>query len=424
MEKSFFENVLENFNKSAEVLKLNKEQKDIISYPNKILSSTLKVKMDDGRIRLFHAYRVQHNNILGPYKGGIRFHPKVDLDEAKSLAMLMTFKCAALGLPLGGGKGGIEVNPKELSLKELEKISRAYVRAFANNIGPDKDVPAPDVYTNSTIMDWMEDEYSKIKGKKIPAVITGKSIANNGSEGRGDATARGAYYVIKRAVEKLGIKKDNKRLSVAIQGFGNAGFYLAKLINDDDDFLLVAASDSKGGVYSKEGLDADSLMKHKREKGMIDGIYCKGNICDEIEHVHITNEELLELDVDIVVPAAIENQIRLDNAARINAKIIAEVANGPVSYDADEVLSKNNIIILPDIVTNAGGVTVSYFEWLQNLKHEKWSKEEVYKKLKKRMEDAFDNIYRISKEKKTTMRTSAYVLAIQRIIDKGLGEFP
>ncbi len=422
MEKSFFENVIENFNNAAELLGLDRDTKDVLVAPNRILSANLKIRMDNGKIRPFHAYRVQHNNILGPYKGGIRFHPKVDPDEAKSLAMLMTFKCAALGLPLGGGKGGIEVNPKELSEKELEKLSRAYIRAFAQNLGPEEDVPAPDVYTNSTIMDWMESEYSKIKGKKTPAVITGKSIKNKGSEGREDATARGAYYIIKKAVEKSGLEK--RPLTVAIQGFGNAGYYLAKLLNNDNDFKVVAVSDSKGGIYSETELDADSIMKHKKDKGMIDGIYYKGDVSDEIEHIHITNEELLELDVDILVPAAIENQITIENAAKIRAKIIAEVANGPVSHDADEILSKNNVMILPDILTNAGGVTVSYFEWFQNKADERWEKDEVYKKLKEKMDSAFDEIYSISKEKNTTMRTAAYISAINRIISKGKGEWP
>jgi glutamate dehydrogenase (NADP+) len=421
MKRSFFENVLQQFGAAADVLRLSDRDRDILTIPNKIITVNLVMKMDDGDVRIFPAYRVQHNNIRGPYKGGIRYHPDVDIEEAKSLAMLMSYKCAVVGIPFGGGKGGIAVNPKVLSSRELEALSRAFIRAMSCDIGPNKDVPAPDVYTNETVMDWMEDEYSRIVGKETPAVITGKSVKNHGSLGRDDATARGAYYVIKKAVRALGM--EGKKLTVAVQGYGNSGYNIAKILEEDGNFTLVAASDSKGAVFSGSGLNADSLLRHKRRRGMIDGIYYRGTVCEEIVHRHLSNQEMLELDVDILVPAALENQITEDNAPMIKAKIIAEIANGPVTFGADMILERKGVFVLPDILTNAGGVTVSYFEWLQNKKGDKWSREKVYGKLRERMEKSFDGIERIRKRKGISFRTAAFVHAIQCIMESGKGKY-
>lgn len=369
--------------------------------------------MDDNLIRIFPAYRVQHNNSRGPYKGGIRYYPELSLTEIKSLAMLMSFKCALLELPFGGGKGGIEVNPKVLSRRELEELSRAYIRAFHCDIGPDRDIPAPDVYTNETIMDWMENEYSKIAGRETPAAITGKSVQNNGIPGRVDATARGAYYIIRRLINHI---DSDGRLRVAIQGFGNAGYNIAKLLENDKKFIVVSVSDSKGAIYSENGLNADSIMQHKKVEGLIAGMYCPGSVCQREEHMHITNDELLRLDVDIIIPAAMEGQINRDNASKIKAKIIAEVANGAITYEAEKIINNKGIVVAPDILTNAGGVTVSYFEWYQNMNDERWNREEVYRKLEEKMNSALDEVEYVSEEYNVSMRTAAYIIATRRIL--------
>jgi glutamate dehydrogenase/leucine dehydrogenase len=411
--RTFYENVYEHFNVAANVLKLSDTEKEILSTPDKILSANLKLKMDDNLIRIFPAYRVQHNNSRGPYKGGIRYYPELSLTEIKSLAMLMSFKCALLELPFGGGKGGIEVNPKVLSRRELEELSRAYIRAFHCDIGPDRDIPAPDVYTNETIMDWMENEYSKIAGRETPAAITGKSVQNNGIPGRVDATARGAYYIIRRLINHI---DSDGRLRVAIQGFGNAGYNIAKLLENDKKFIVVSVSDSKGAIYSENGLNADSIMQHKKVEGLIAGMYCPGSVCQREEHMHITNDELLRLDVDIIIPAAMEGQINRDNASKIKAKIIAEVANGAITYEAEKIINNKGIVVAPDILTNAGGVTVSYFEWYQNMNDERWNREEVYRKLEEKMNSALDEVEYVSEEYNVSMRTAAYIIATRRIL--------
>ncbi len=421
MKMTFFDNVLQQFSAAADVLKLTDIEREMLTTPNKIITANLIIKMDDGGVRMFPAFRVQHNNMRGPYKGGLRYHQDVDMGEAKSLAMLMSYKCAVADIPFGGGKGGIEVNPKALSLSELERLSRAFIRAMACDLGPEKDVPAPDVYTNAMIMDWMEDEYSKAVGKKTPAVITGKSIENGGSLGRDDATAKGGYYVIKKAMKALGM--EGRKLTVAVQGFGNAGYHIAKMLEDDENFIVVAASDSKGAIYAKEGIHADSIMKHKKEEGMIDGIYYRGSICEEIEHKHLSNQEMLELDVDILIPAALEGQITQDNAPQIKARMIAELANGPVTFGADRILDKKGVFVLPDILANSGGVTVSYFEWYQNMHGEKWEREKVYQKLREKMEKSFDDIDRIRNERGISFRTAAFVYAIQCIMESAKGKY-
>jgi len=419
MAKNVFENTKEQLDKALKHIKVSKGTVEILKHPKRIIQVSIPVKMDSGNVKIFNGYRVQYNDARGPTKGGIRYHQDVDMNEVNALAFWMAIKCAVVNIPYGGAKGGVVVNPKKLSMKELENLSRGFIREMHEFIGPDKDIPAPDVYTNPMIMDWMADEYGKIVGKWTPAVITGKSIENGGSLGRDDATARGGFYVLQDTMKHLG--KDPKKSTVAIQGFGNAGSNAAKLL-EKAGYKIIAVSDSRGAIYAPKGLNAESVLRHKKEKGMVDGVYYKGSVCTDVEHEHITNEDLLELDVDVLVPAALENQITEKNADNIKAKIILELANGPTTPEADEILAKKGIFVLPDILANAGGVTVSYFEWLQNKKNEKWALEKVHKKLKEIMVREFDNVYKISKEKKIDMRTAAYVLAVKRLaeaIEKG-----
>ena len=354
-----FENAVKQFEKATRFFKVSDDAKKTLENPKQIIEVSIPVRMDNGKLEIFKGYRVHYNDILGPTKGGIRYHPNVDMDEVKTLAFWMTFKCAVVGIPFGGAKGGVIVNPKKLSKQELERLSRGYIRGIYEFIGPDIDIPAPDVYTNETIMGWMADEYSRISRKLTPAVITGKPVSLGGSKGRDDATARGAYYIIREYAKKHNL--DEKKLRVAVQGFGNAGYHIARLLHDDG-YKIVALSDSKGGIYTKTGsLHPDSILKVKQEKGMIDGVYCRGTVCDDIEHEDVTNEQLLELDVDILIPAALENQITEKNADRIKAKLIVELANGPTTIEADEILFKKGVTIIPDILANAGGGSVSYF---------------------------------------------------------------
>jgi glutamate dehydrogenase (NADP+) len=385
--------------------------------PKEILEVAVPVRMDDGSLEIFKGFRVHYNDVLGPTKGGIRYHPDVSLDEVKSLAFWMTFKCAVVGIPFGGAKGGIIVDPKKLSKKELERLSRGYIRGIYDFIGPDLDIPAPDVYTNEMIMGWMTDEYSKIARKLTPAVITGKPVNLGGSLGRDDATARGAYYVINEYVKKL--KLEPKKLKVAVQGFGNAGYHIVRLLKEDG-YNIVALSDSKGGIFTKNGtLDPDSVLKLKEEQGKLEGVYCEGTVCNIVEHEKITNDELLELDVDILIPSAIENQITKENADKIKAKIVCEIANGPTTPEADTVLFKKGITVIPDILANAGGVTVSYFEWVQNKAGYYWTREDVAERLKEIMVKAYKEVDSVTENKKIDMRTAAYVVASNKII-KGI----
>ncbi len=396
-----FDNVMKQMEKAFNYLNLRDDVKEILKTPERILEVSIPVKMDDGKVKVFKGFRVQYNSARGPTKGGIRFHPNVNLDEVKSLASWMTWKTAVVDLPFGGAKGGVIVNPKELSERELENLSRGYVRAIADIVGMDKDIPAPDVYTNPKIMGWMLDEYEKIVRHKEPGFITGKPIPLGGSEGRSFATALGAYYVIEKGIEK--IKLDEKP-KFAIQGFGNAGMYLAKILNERG-YKILAVSDSKGGIYDKNGLDIPKLIEIKKKTGSV--VNYPGE--------KISNEELLTLEVDVLVPAALENQITDKNADEIKAKYVAEVANGPTTPEADEILYDKGVFLTPDILTNAGGVTVSYFEWVQNRMGYYWSVEEVNKKLELRMHEAFEKIYEISENKKVDMRTAAYILAIDRV---------
>jgi len=389
----------------------------ILEKPQREIKAYLPLKRENGEIEIFEGYRIQHNNFLGPYKGGIRYFPEVGEDEIKTLAFLMTIKCALVNLPLGGAKGGIKVDPKNLSEKELENLSREYVRKIYDFIGSDKDIPAPDVNTNAKIMDWMVDEYLKIynsKDIKLKATFTGKSIENDGSEGREEATGKGGEIILERFIEKIGFKKP---LNVAIQGFGNVGYNLAKFLYQKG-YRLVALSDSKGGIYSKEGFNPEMVMECKKEKGMISGCYCIGTVCDSNLGIDISNEELLELDVDVLVPAALENVITKENADRVRAKIILEMANNPLTEEADEILNKKGVIIIPDILANSGGVTVSYFEMLQNLNNEKWSKEKVFEELEKYLSKAFDEVWEIKEKLNVDLRKASFIVALKRIYEK------
>jgi glutamate dehydrogenase (NAD(P)+) len=378
----------------------------VLREPLRELHVTLPVRMDDGTVKVFKGFRVQYNDARGPNKGGIRFHPDETIDTVRALAAWMTWKCAVVDIPLGGGKGGVICNPKEMSEAELERLSRAYIDQVGRILGPEKDIPAPDVYTTPQIMAWMMDEYSKITGYHAPGVITGKPLVVGGSEGRGDATARGGAYTVREAAKYLNI--DLTKSTCAIQGFGNAGQYAALLFSSLLGCKIVAVSDTKGGVYNPEGLDPELLVKHKQDTGSVVGFP---------NTKQISNEDLLELDVDVLVPAALEGVITEENAPRIKARIICELANGPTTPEADEILYKNNVFVIPDFLANAGGVTVSYFEWVQNLMNYYWEEEEVHAKLDKKMTKAFADVLSTSLEHKVDMRTAAYMVAIQRVAE-------
>jgi len=409
---SLFEDALRRLDTAMKHTDLPQEIALRVGTPKSCLEVSVPVRRDDGSLAFFTGYRVRHDDTRGPTKGGLRYHPSVSLDEVKSLAFWMTFKCAVVGIPFGGAKGGISVNPKELSPMELERLSRGFIRLIADFIGPDVDIPAPDVYTNERIMGWMMDEYSTIRRQHSPAVITGKPVSMGGSVGRSDATGRGAYYCIRELAKKQGFEPSDTR--IAIQGFGNAGQAVARLLHKDG-YRIVAVSDSHGGIHHPEGFDIPNLIRTKEETRHVTAVYCDGALCHSSDANNITNEELLELDVDILIPAALENQITAENAARIQARHIIEVANGPITADADEILNANNINVVPDILANAGGVTVSYFEWLQNRSGNYWELQEIHQKLQAIMSREFELIYNLALEIKTDMRTAAYVHAIKRI---------
>lgn len=386
-----------------------------LKFPKASLKVSIPVRMDDGSLKVFEGYRVRYDDTRGPTKGGIRFHPHVTMDEVQSLAFWMTFKCAALNLPLGGAKGGITLNPKTLSMFELERLSRGYIDAIADFIGPDVDIPAPDVYTNSMIMGWMMDQYSIIRRKLCPAVITGKPIGMGGSLGRSTATGSGAFFVIQAMMAKFDRAPENT--TVAVQGFGNAGSVVARLLFEAG-YKVVAVSDSQGAVYCQQGLDIPSIEQFKASTRSVQAVYCEGTVCNLINnHTSLTNTELLELDVDILVPSALENQITQDNAANIRAQYIFEVANGPISADADLILEDKGIYVFPDILVNAGGVTVSYFEWVQNRSGLYWHEVEVKDRLQRMITEEAEKIWRIAQDMAIPIRTAAYVHALERLGD-------
>lgn len=386
-----------------------------LSEPDRIITVSLPLKLDNGEIRTYEGYRVQHNNILGPYKGGLRYHPHVSMDEVRALAFWMSMKCSVVDIPMGGGKGGITVNPKELSENELKRLSKLFANRLTTTIGPTVDVPAPDVNTNSKIMSWMVDEYSRVVGKPTPAVITGKPINKGGSQGRTEATGLGGSYVLLQTLKKL--KKNPKNMTVAVQGFGNVGYHIAYFLAKAG-MKIVAVSDSKEGIYVQEGLNPKLTLACKQEKGILSGCYCVGSVCDLKKGRRITNEELLELKVDVLVPAALENVITEKNALNIQAKIILELANGPITDDADTILRKKKVMVIPDILANSGGVCTSYFEWYQNLHNEKWTKKEVFAKLKSQLVRVTNEVLSVENGYNVTMRDAAYILALRRILDK------
>jgi len=424
LSNGLFEDTLRRLDNAVKYLRLSPEALESLKHPNALLEVGVPVRMDDGAMKIFTGIRVQHNWSRGPCKGGIRFHPNVDADEVKTLALLMTFKCAVMGLPFGGAKGGVRVDPKELSLLEIERLSRSFIQQIAGFIGPDRDIPAPDVYTNDTVMGWMADEYSKIKYQHEPAVITGKPIPLGGSLGRDEATGRGGFHCLKQLAQMRNWSPRNMR--VAIQGFGNAGQHIANLLHADG-YRIVAVSDSKGAIYKPEGLDVPSVIEHKNATRTLKAIYCEGSVCEQVEAESLTNEEILELDVDILIPAALEKVITAKNAKDIKANYICEIANGGISSQADEVLFKNKKLVIPDILANAGGVTVSYFEWVQNKAGYYWTLEEVHHRLHEIMTREFNAVYKLMDENKVDMRTAAYIHAFQRLRDaveaKGTQEY-
>ena len=395
----------QQFDLAAEHLKLDPGIRAVLREPRRALTVTFPVKMDDGTIRVFTGYRVQHNLGRGPAKGGIRYHQDVTIDEVKALAMWMTWKCAVVGIPYGGGKGGVIVDPKKLSMKELEALTRRYTTEISVLIGPERDIPAPDVNTTPQIMAWMMDTYSMHAGYTVPGVVTGKPISLGGSEGRNEATARGCVYTIVDAAKHLGM--DLTKTSTAVQGFGNAGSIAARLMRDEGS-TVAAVSDTQGGIHKPAGLDIEKVVSWKQEHGTVVGF--PGS-------TKITNGELLELPVDILIPAAYENQITARNAGNVKAKIVAEAANGPTTPEADEILAKKGVFMIPDILANAGGVTVSYFEWVQDLNRDHWSEKIVNEKLKEIMDRSFGEVLAMSLLEEVNMRTAAYLVAVKRVAD-------
>ncbi len=389
--------------KAAEIMKLDPGIHAVLREPMRELHVSIPVKMDDGTVKVFKGFRVQYNDARGPCKGGIRFHPEETIDTVRALAAWMTWKTAVVDIPLGGGKGGVICNPKEMSAGELERLSRGYIDQVGRILGPEKDVPAPDVYTNPQVMAWMADEYAKLRGYYVPGVITGKPLEIGGSAGRGDATARGAYYTIREAAKKLGM--DLKGATFAVQGFGNAGQFIAKILGEAGA-RLIAVSDSKGGVINRDGLNPEQLIEHKMKNG---------TVVDFPGASSISNKELLELDVDILCPSALENQLTGENADRVKAKIIAELANGPTTPEADEIFFKKGIYVIPDFLCNAGGVTVSYFEVVQNIYNFYWDLETVHERLDKKMTKAFWDVDEAAEKYKVDQRTAAYIVAVDRV---------
>jgi glutamate dehydrogenase/leucine dehydrogenase len=396
---------LENFDAAADALGLDNDTREMIRYPERVLTVGVPVRMDDGHIHRFEAYRVQHSSVRGPAKGGIRFHPQVTLDEVKALATWMTWKCAVVNIPFGGAKGGVTCDPKHMSQGELERMTRRYTSAILPLIGPDQDIPAPDVYTNSQTMAWIMDTYSMTKGYSIPGVVTGKPISLGGSLGRNEATGRGVFYTIQSACDHLGMTL--KGSTVAVQGFGNAGSIAAQLLHEAGA-KVIAVSDSTGCIYNPNGLNIPELIHMKVLTGHVRGFP---------ESEPIGPAELLALNCDILVPAALENVIHVDNAFSVRARIVAEAANGPVMPAADRILESKGTLVIPDILCNAGGVTVSYFEWVQDEQHLFWDAQDVYDRLERVMKIAFRDVLKIKLDRNVSMRIAANMLGIGRVAE-------
>jgi|SRR5579871_4238094 len=403
--KNAYDVALENFEIAANALDLEHDVRETIKYPERVLMVTLPVRMNDGRVKRFEGYRVQHSTVRGPAKGGIRYHPNVTLDEVKALATWMTWKCGVVNIPFGGAKGGVTCNPKEMTLGELEHLTRRYTSAILPLIGPEKDIPAPDVYTNSQTMAWIMDTYSITKGYPIPGVVTGKPIALGGSLGRNEATGRGVFYTVQCAAEFLRLPL--KAVRVVVQGFGNVGSIAAQMLHSIDCHVI-AVSDSTGSIYNPHGLDIPSLMIHKTQTG---------RVADFPGSEPIRAEELLRLECEVLIPAALENVIDEDNAGRVNARIVAEAANGPVTPGADRILDSRETFLIPDILCNAGGVTVSYFEWVQDEQHLFWESQDVYHRLERVMKTAFAEVLKIHLDRRVDMRAAANMLGVGRVAE-------
>ncbi len=399
---------------AAEMLNLDSGICEMLKRPTRSVIVAVPIRRDNGEINVFTGVRVQHNKARGPYKGGVRYHPDVTLEEVTALAMWMTWKCAIADLPYGGAKGGVRCNPKELSVGELERLTRRYATMILNIIGPYQDVPAPDVYTDAQTMAWIMDTYSQFKGYLVPEVVTGKPLHLQGSEGREAATARGLTYCIDEAAKHIGMKL--KDATIVVQGFGKVGWNAARFLHDQG-CRIIALSDSKGGIYNPKGINPTKVYEHKKKTNSI--ITFEGG-------KNITNKELLETECDILVPAAIENQITRENAGNIKTRLLAEGANGPTTPEASKILTEKDIFTIPDILANSGGVTVSYFEWVQNLHREHWTKEEVHRRLKQKMVKAFKDVFDAKKKHETDMRNAAFMLAIGRVAEaiKTLGLWP
>ena len=401
-----YQNALKQLEETAKIINLDEGIHKILAKPKRVLTVSLPVKMDDGRIEVFTGFRSQHNDARGPFKGGIRYHPQVTIEEVMALSMWMTWKCAIAGIPLGGGKGGIICNPKKMSNSELERMTRRYAYAISDIIGPYTDIPAPDVYTGGQEMAWIMDTYSTLKGNRgEPGLITGKPLPIGGSLGRTEATGRGLSFTVREAAKKQNINMNGA--VVVVQGFGNAGQYAAQLV-EEQGAKIIAVSDTQGAIINKNGFKANELIKFKLENKSIRGFPGA---------TEINNDELLTTECTILIPAALENQITKDNASSIKTKIVAEAANGPTTPEADQVLYENNILVIPDVLANSGGVTVSYFEWLQNLRREYWSEAEVNERLDVIMTRAFAEVYDAHLKYNTNMRTASIALAVNRVAE-------
>lgn len=405
MSENPYQMAVSQLEKSAKIMSLDPDILEYLKYPKRVLSVFMPIKMDNGKIKVFRGFRSQHNDALGPFKGGIRYHPNVTMDEVMALSMWMTWKCSVSNLPYGGGKGGVICNPKDMSLGELERLSRAYFATISGIVGPEKDIPAGDVNTSSREMAWFMDEYSKGKGYNVPGTVTGKPVSIGGSEGRDAATGKGVSIVGREAAKKLGIELRNSH--VAVQGIGNVGYHSAKMMEELGS-TVIAVSDSQVGIYNAEGVNLDHANAYKAKNGSLKG-FPGGK--------EITNEELLELKCEILIPAALENQITRKNAERIKARLILEGANGPTTPEADDILHQMGVMVVPDILANAGGVSVSYFEWVQNLQNYYWTKAEVYEKLDRLLVAAFNSVYDSFLKYKVDMRMAAYVRAVSRVSD-------
>jgi glutamate dehydrogenase/leucine dehydrogenase len=408
LKKTPFKNYQTNVAKVAQALGLSDAYVKKLGTPNRIIKKKISIKLDNGKKKTFEAYRVQFNNARGPYKGGIRFHPDADIDEVKALAAAMAVKCAVVGIPLGGGKGGVACDPKKLNQNELDRIARAWGKAMAPYIGANKDIPAPDVYTNGRTMACVLDEFEKFHGRSEPGLITGKPLSLGGSLGRDTATADGGAFVLREALLALGMKKG---LKVAIQGFGNAGGTMAKILHRSG-YVVVALSDSRGGIYSAEGLSPEAVEEVKEKHGSVGDFATGANGVKKI-----SNEEILVCDCDILIPAALDGVIHKDNAKDIKAKVVLELANGPTTPEADEILAKRGVTLIPDVLANAGGVTVSYFEWVQNIANFYWTAKEVRERLEPIMVQSWSAVWKLSVEKKVTLREAAFMVGIGRIAE-------